>query len=46
MKVKFDTTLSIIYLLEINDWNAFKDTFNVSFDEINGDKRIIIKKEK
>ena len=46
MKVKLDTPLSIISLLEINGWDAFNDKFDVSFDEIDGIKRIIIIKEK
>ena len=42
MKIKFDTPYSVVSMLDVNDWCAFNDEFNVKYDEIDGKKRIII----
>tara|TARA_R100001443_G_scaffold116385_2_gene136641 strand:- start:782 stop:934 length:153 start_codon:yes stop_codon:yes gene_type:complete len=42
MKIKFDTPYSVVSMLDVNDWCAFHDEFNVQYDEIDGKKRIII----
>ena len=42
MKIKFNTPYSVVKMLDVNDWCAFNDEFNVQYDEIDGKKRIII----
>ena len=36
MKIKFDTPISVVNMLEVNDWCAFNDEFDVQYDEIDG----------
>ena len=41
MKVEFNNYKDLANILWINGWGVF-DKYNVSYDELNGDKRIII----
>ncbi|QDP47225.1 MAG: hypothetical protein GOVbin655_59 [Prokaryotic dsDNA virus sp.] len=45
MTVKFDRPYSVVKMLDVNDWCAFNDEFNVQYDELDGKKRIIITKK-
>ncbi len=41
MKVEFNSEYDLKDVLRINDWSIL-DSFNIDYDELNGDKRIII----
>ena len=45
MKVTFNSPVALMDVFRVNDWDIF-DNYEISFDEINGNKRIIITEEK
>ena len=45
MKVEFNKFSDFKDVLRVNDW-SLTDTFSIDYDELDGIKRIVIKKEK
>ena len=44
MKVTFNSPTALMEVFRVNDWDIFDD-YEVDFDEVDGKKRIIIRKQ-